>query len=88
MLKVNNISFEYQNKKTVLKNINFSIQQGEHLCIMGESGSGKSTLLKIIYGLFDIEKGTLFWKETQILGPKHHLIPGMAFLNMSLKISI
>ena len=46
---------------------------------MGESGSGKSTLLKIIYGLFDIEKGTLFWKETQILGPKHHLIPGMAF---------
>jgi ABC-type sulfate/molybdate transport systems ATPase subunit len=46
---------------------------------MGESGSGKSTLLKAIYGVLDLKKGTLFWKETQILGPKKHLVPGMEF---------
>ena len=79
MLQVNNISFQYEEKKTVLKNINFSLKQGENLFIMGESGSGKSTLLKLIYGLFDVDKGILFWNDIQILGPKHHLIPGLEF---------
>ena len=46
---------------------------------MGESGCGKSTLLKVIYGLLDLQKGTIFWKETQVLGPKKHLVPGMGF---------
>ena len=78
MLQVNNISYAYTNNETVLQNINFQLNQGEHLCIMGESGCGKSTLLKAIYGLLDVE-GTMFWKEEQILGPAHHLVPGMDF---------
>jgi len=44
---------------------------------MGESGCGKSTLLKIIYGLHDLKKGEMFWGDYQILGPEHHLIPGV-----------
>ncbi len=79
MLQVNNITFGYSKKKTVLENFNFTIQKGEHLCVMGESGCGKSTLLKVIYGLLDLKKGTIFWNENQILGPKHHLVPGMDF---------
>lgn len=79
MLEVNNISFSYDAHTTVLEDINFTLKKGEHLCVMGESGSGKSTLLKIIYGLIDVEKGDLFWKNTQILGPKYHLVPGMEF---------
>ena len=43
---------------------------------MGESGCGKSTLLKAIYGLLDLNKGDVFWKEEQIFGPKKHLVPG------------
>lgn len=76
MLKVENISFLYHKKKPVLSNFNFTLKQGEHLCLMGESGCGKSTLLKAIYGLLDLQKGKIFWKENQILGPKHHLVPG------------
>ena len=76
MLKVNTISFKYQQKKPVLEGFNFSLHQGEHICIMGESGCGKSTLLKAIYGLLDLNKGEIFWKEEQIFGPKHHLVPG------------
>ena len=76
MLQVNHITFEYSKKKTVLENFNFSLKKGAHLCIMGESGCGKSTLLKAIYGLLDLKKGEIFWNETQILGPKHHLVPG------------
>jgi len=79
MLQVNNISFRYSKKKPVLKNFNFSLQKGEHLCVMGESGCGKSTLLKAIYGLLDLNEGTIFWDETQVLGPEFHLVPGMDF---------
>ena len=76
MLTVNNISFEYDDKKTILENFNFTLKKGEHLCIMGESGCGKSTLLKVIYGLLDLKKGEITWDETQILGPAFHLVPG------------
>lgn len=79
MLKVNNISFEYNEKKEILQGISFDLSAGEHLCIMGESGSGKSTLLKVIYGLLDLKSGDLFWNDKQILGPAFHLVPGMDF---------
>ncbi|WBX76632.1 ABC transporter ATP-binding protein [Tenacibaculum ovolyticum] len=79
MLKVNNVSFSYNTNKSVLKNISFTLQKGENLCIMGESGCGKSTLLKAIYGLLDLNEGTLFWNDFQILGPAHYLVPGMDF---------
>ncbi|WP_459741266.1 ABC transporter ATP-binding protein [Polaribacter sp. OB-PA-B3] len=79
MLKVQNISFGYTKNKMVLDNFNFNIKEGEHLCVMGESGCGKSTLLKAIYGLLDVNKGTIFWKDQQVLGPEFHLVPGMDF---------
>ena len=37
--------------KTILKDLNFSVSSGDHLCIVGENGSGKSTLMKTILGL-------------------------------------
>jgi ABC-type Fe3+/spermidine/putrescine transport system ATPase subunit len=79
MLHVNNITFGYFKNKIVLNNFNFTLNEGEHLCVMGESGCGKSTLLKAIYGLVDLKKGEIFWKETRVLGPKFHLVPGMDF---------
>jgi len=39
MLKVDNISFQYIKEKEILKNLSFSLNPGEHLCVMGESGS-------------------------------------------------
>ncbi|WKD85468.1 Fe(3+) ions import ATP-binding protein FbpC 2 [Polaribacter huanghezhanensis] len=80
MLSVNSIFFQYQSKKPVLKDISFLLKKGEHLCVMGESGCGKSTLLKAVYGLLDLNKGTIFWDDTEVLGPKHHLVPGMDFM--------
>jgi len=77
MLKVNTVSFSYSSDKPVLKNINFTLQKGEHLCIMGKSGCGKSTLLKAIYGLLDLNEGTLFWNDFKIFGPAHYLVPGI-----------
>ena len=80
MLIVYNLFFQYQTKKPVLKDISFQLKKGEHLCVMGESGCGKSTLLKAVYGLLNLNKGTIFWDDTKVLGPKHHLVPGMDFI--------
>ena len=79
MLVVNNISFGYSKNKIVLKKFSFTLKEGEHLCVMGESGCGKSTLLKAIYGLLNLNSGSIFWKENEVLGPKFHLVPGMNF---------
>ena len=79
MLQVKNISFSY-NKTPVLKDISFLIKPGEHLSIIGESGSGKSTLLKLLYGEYDLNEGNLFWKNEEILGPKHNLVVGYDFM--------
>lgn len=79
MLKVNQVYFSYQQDNLILKDISFQLKEGEHLCIMGESGSGKSTLLKAIYGLLDLNNGDIYWKDQQVLGPAHHLVPGMDF---------
>lgn len=53
LLIVNNLKKVYTtrfsgNKVTALKNVNFSIEIGEYVAIMGESGSGKTTLLNIL----------------------------------------
>lgn len=79
MLHVNNITFGYAKNKIVLNDFNFTLKKGEHLCVMGESGCGKSTLLKAIYGLVDLQKGSIYWDETKVLGPAFHLVPGMEF---------
>ncbi|HLV40030.1 ABC transporter ATP-binding protein [Xanthomarina sp.] len=79
MLQVKNISFKYL-KKPVLQDIDFVLNAGEHLSIIGESGSGKSTLLKLLYGELDANQGSIFWKDNEILGPKHNLVVGYDFM--------
>jgi ABC-type sulfate/molybdate transport systems ATPase subunit len=79
MLKINDVLFKYDNKYAV-SGISFSLEKGKNLALIGESGCGKSTLLKLIYGLFDLEEGTIFWKDLQVLGPKYNLIPGMHYM--------
>ena len=79
MLNVQNITFSYQ-EKTVLNNISFSLEKGNHLAVMGESGSGKSTLLKAIYGLLELAHGNIYWYNNQVLGPSYNLVPGEKYM--------
>ncbi|WP_339839302.1 ABC transporter ATP-binding protein [uncultured Flavobacterium sp.] len=79
MLSIQNISFSYLKQKTI-PTFSYELHEGKNLAIIGESGCGKSTLLKLIYGLHDLDKGQIFWKDEEVLGPKHHLVPGMDFM--------
>ncbi len=79
MLQVTNLTFKYK-KQPILENISFSVGAGKHFSIIGESGSGKSTLLKLLYGTFNLNEGNIFWKDKEILGPKHNLIIGPDYM--------
>lgn len=79
MLRVQDIIFSYS-KEVTIKKSTFSIQKGHNITIIGESGCGKSTLLKLIYGLYDLNDGNIFWNDIEVLGPKYNLIPGMDFM--------
>lgn len=50
ILKCTGLCFAYDDK-TVLEDVNFEIEQGDYLCIVGENGSGKSTLMRGLLGL-------------------------------------
>ena len=50
LLTCRNLSVGYDGK-AVLENLNFSVESGEYLCMVGENGSGKSTLMKTLLGL-------------------------------------
>lgn len=58
MIEVKNLSKSY-GKNEVLKDINFSVNDGEIFALVGHSGAGKSTLLRCINGLESYQKGSL-----------------------------
>lgn len=58
ILECTSISLSYD-KNTVLRELTFSVSQGEYLCIVGENGSGKSTLMKALIGAHPVSSGTI-----------------------------
>ena len=58
MLEVNKLNFSY-GKKNVLDDINFSLDYGKLICLLGENGAGKSTLFKCILQILENYKGEI-----------------------------
>ncbi len=65
-IRLENLSFSYDGKVTVLDKINLTIEVGEKVAIIGETGSGKSTLAQILIGLYPISDGKIFYNEHEI----------------------
>lgn len=60
MIKVENVSFKYKNSENlVLDNLNFEVDSGEIIAIVGKNASGKSTIGKLISGIIKLKKGTI-----------------------------
>ena len=66
-IEFKNVSFTYDDTNIqALKNISFSIKEGETLAILGKTGSGKSTVLDLVGRLYDIDKGSIIINDTEI----------------------
>lgn len=59
MLEVTNLSFSYKDDKEILKDISFSLDDGDFLAILGNNGAGKSTLLKCLNKILKVKKGSV-----------------------------
>lgn len=67
LIDVRNLNFEVRGKQ-ILKGIDFHVNTGEIVCIMGMSGSGKTTLLHCIGGLTQPTSGEIWVDDAQIVG--------------------
>lgn len=59
IIEIKDVSFGYDNKGDVLKNINLQIHKGDYIGFVGPNGSGKTTLIKIIIGLLKFKEGSI-----------------------------
>ena len=65
-LVVKNLTFTYPGGgQPVLKNIDFSINKGEKVALIGGTGSGKSTLVKLLLGFYNAQEGKITFGDTE-----------------------
>ena len=68
ILEVRNLHFQYNRKRKILKDINFTIREGEMVSIVGTNGAGKSTLAKVICGFVTESQGEILFKGESFKG--------------------
>lgn len=66
MLKVQNLSKQYDGGVQALTDVSFEVPDGQFLAVIGLSGSGKSTLLRCINRLVEPTAGKIFWNDIDI----------------------
>lgn len=70
MLEVTNLSFSYKGDKEILKDISFSLDDGDFLAILGNNGAGKSTLLKCLNKILKVKKGSVILNGEDLMEMK------------------
>jgi ATP-binding cassette, subfamily B, multidrug efflux pump len=65
-IQFDGVHFAYNPPEYVLKDINFEVQPGETLAIVGSTGSGKSTIINILNRFYEIQKGNILVDDTDI----------------------
>ena len=84
MLTLNHIKKSYEGQP-LLRDVNFTLQPDETICLLGSSGSGKSTLLRIIAGLEAPESGQILWQGQDLVQiPAHERGFGLMFQDYAL----
>ena len=71
MLKINDITVQYENNNPTIEGFNLEVGQGEIVAIVGESGSGKTTVIRSVLGLLPgqgkVTKGDIIFEEDSLL---------------------
>lgn len=58
-IEFKHISFAYKGKNKVIEDVNFTIEAGQKVAIVGSSGAGKSTLAKLLFRFYDVDNGEI-----------------------------
>lgn len=66
-IRVENLSFGYNEGSDVIKNLNLTIHKGEKLVLVGESGCGKSTLIKLLGGGIGGYSGRIYYDDKELM---------------------
>ena len=65
-IKFENVSFNYDQKRSIIKNISFEILPNQTLAIVGPTGAGKSTISKIFFRFYNLESGSIYIDKQNI----------------------
>ena len=68
ILEVKNLRFRYNRKREILKDISFTVREGEMVSIVGTNGAGKSTLAKVICGFVTETEGEILFRGESLKG--------------------
>lgn len=65
-ISIKNVTFSYDNERTILKDFSLEIPKGKTVALVGQSGSGKSTIANLLMRFYDVEQGTIAIDGTNI----------------------
>ena len=68
ILEVKNLEFQYTRQRKILKDISFTVREGEMVSIVGTNGAGKSTLAKVICGFVKESGGDILFRGESLKG--------------------
>ena len=75
IVKFNNVSFEWENNKTILNEANFSVRRGSKITLMGQNGAGKSTIFQLITGDIKPDSGAVNTADNVTIATAKQVIP-------------
>jgi len=55
----NNVTFSYDQRRTILHDVNFTVPPGHKVAIVGSSGAGKSTISRLLFRFYDLDSGDI-----------------------------
>lgn len=58
-ISFNNVEFSYENTRTIINNLSFTVAANSKVAIVGSSGAGKSTLARLLYRFYDMTHGSI-----------------------------
>ena len=65
IIELAGVSFTYPDNTPAVRNVSFSVRDGEMLCLVGPNGAGKSTIMKLLLGLYDPSQGTYLFGDVR-----------------------
>ncbi len=88
-VEIKDVTFSY-NKNPVLRDVTFSIKEGDFLAFIGPNGSGKTTLLKVILGLLSPDRGSvrIFGKHPREVSDRVGYVPQDVAVNKAFPVTV